>query len=152
MKFLTRAAASALLTIGLVLATGTIAAAAAPFAGVEVVAGIDDATIVIPVAPLGVTAIVSVLATYAISALNGILPFVTQEWQRKVLSIVAALAIAALGLVGYYLLSGAPWPSDPGGWFGFGLIALGTSQTAYNLVTKQLGAKAIEQAAARLTS
>jgi hypothetical protein len=109
------------------------------------VAGISG-TIEIPTAPLAVMAIAGFLATYVIAFLNGVLKFITQAWQRAILSVVASVVLGGASLVCYYLISADPLPQDPGGWVGLGFVVIVVCQASYNLVTKQLGAKQLEAA------
>lgn len=98
----------------------------------------------VPVAPVVVTTILGLLAPYVIAPLNGILPFVTAAWQRKVLSVVVSIALAAVGLVAYYAFTGAPLPATPAEWVVFGALVVVVCQASYNLITKDLGARALE--------
>lgn len=140
------------LAVVTLLAGTLLSAVAAPavFAAtghpVVVIAAIDGGTIEIPTAPAAVLVIAGFLSTYVISALNGVLSFVKQEWQRKAVSVVGSLGLGGVSLTGYYLISGDPLPADPGGWFMFGLLVVVVCQASYSLITKRLGAKALERA------
>lgn len=97
--------------------------------------------ITIPAVPLGILTLLAFLGPYAVSALNAVLPFVREPWQRRALSIVVALLLAAVVLVLYIAITGdAPtgWPA----WFLFSVVVLAAS---YALVTKPSAAK-VEQA------
>jgi predicted ferric reductase len=98
--------------------------------------------VTIPVAPLGVLTLLAFFAPYAIGAVNGALPFVTKPWQKKLVSIAVSLLLAAVVMVFYYALTGAPIDS----WWTFVLLAIGVVQISYGLVTKS-SAKAVERSA-----
>lgn len=85
----------------------------------------------IPVAPLGVLALLSFFAPYAIGLLNGVLPFVTKPWQRKVVAIVVSAALTAIVLVFYYAITGEVVPA----WPALTLLALVIASASYALVT-----------------
>ena len=99
--------------------------------------------VVIPVAPAGVLTLLAFFAPYAIGAANGFLPFVTKPWQKKLVSVTVSLVLAAVVMVFYYALTGAPI----GSWGVFALLAIGVVQISYGLVTKP-SAKAVEQSSA----
>lgn len=101
----------------------------------------------IPTLPVALLTLLGFLAPYAVAFLNGVLPFVREPWQRKLVAVVVSIVLAAAGLVGYFLATGSPLPSDGVTWVGFVLLVLVVQQTSYGLVTKQGGADAIERAA-----
>jgi hypothetical protein len=142
-----RLAAIALLAGTLLSALAAPAVYAATGHRTVVMAVVDGTTIEIPTAPAAVLVIAGFLSTYVISAINGVLAFVKQEWQRKAVSVIGSLGLGGVSLTGYYLVSGDPLPADPGGWFMFALLVVVVCQASYSLVTKRLGAKAIERAA-----
>ncbi len=146
-KILGRVLLALVVTFGLVLGTGFIAAAAAPlYFPSEVTVSTGDLVLVIPVAPLAVTTILGFLAPYVVAVLNAVLPFVTKDWQRKVLSVVVSILLGVAGLVAYYLLTSDPLPATCAEWVGFAFLAIVVCQASYNLVTKSLGARAAEKA------
>lgn len=150
-----RLTAAALLAGLLLTALVLVIAAPAVFAttGHPVVfIATGNGTIEIPTAPLAVMTIAGFLSTYVISALNGVLKFVTKEWQRAVVSVVASVALGIVSLVCYYLITADPLPADPAGWVGLAFVTLVVCQASYNLVTKALGAKALERVTERAAS
>lgn len=94
----------------------------------------------IPVAPAIVLTLIGFLAPYVIAALNGVLPFVTSGWWRRVIAVAASIILAGLGLVGWQLFTGEPLPSTPSAWVTAVLLVLVVCQASYALVTKGLGA------------
>lgn len=92
----------------------------------------------IPVLPIGIITLLGFLSPLAIALAN-------QPWwpsrQKKAVSIVIALLLAAIALILYYLISGDAVPS----WPVLILLALVVSQASYTLVLKT-PATAIEEA------
>lgn len=88
--------------------------------------------ITIPVAPLGVLTLLGFFSPYAVGALNGALPFVTRPWQRKLISIVIAVLLAAVVIVFYYAITGEAISN----WWLFALLAIVITQASYGLVTR----------------
>lgn len=97
--------------------------------------------IAIPAAPAGILTLLAFFAPYAIGALNGVLPFVKQSWQKKVVSILVAIVLAVVVIVAYQNVTGQPI-GDP--WL-FGLLSLVVVQSSYSLITRGT-AKAVERA------
>jgi cell shape-determining protein MreD len=98
--------------------------------------------IAIPVAPLGVLTLLGFFAPYAIAALNGILPFVKTPWQKKIVSIVVSLVLAAAVVLFYYQITGDTITD----WWVFALLAIVIVNASYALVTRDT-ATAVERAA-----
>lgn len=101
--------------------------------------------VIIPAAPLGVLTLLAFFGTYAVSFLNGVLPFVHKPWQKRAVSIAVAIALAAVVIVFYHQLTGGPIGNP---WL-FALLSIVIVSASYSLVTKDLGAKQIEHAAER---
>ena len=99
--------------------------------------------IAIPAVPAGIITLLGVVAPYGVSLLNGVLPFVTKPWQKKVVAVIVAIVLAVAVIVAYQSITGQPI-GDP--WL-FGLLSLLVVQASYALVTRDLGAKQIERAA-----
>lgn len=97
--------------------------------------------IAIPAVPAGILTLLAFFAPYAIGALNGVLPFVKQSWQKKVVSIIVAIVLAVVVIVAYQNVTGQPI-GDP--WL-FGLLSLVVVQSSYSLITRGT-AKAVERA------
>lgn len=100
--------------------------------------------ITIPTAPAGVLTLLAFFAPYAIAALNGALPFVKTTGQRKLVTVIVAVALAGLVLAFYYLITGDTVPA----WPVFVLLALVVITASYALVTKTSAAK-VESAVSR---
>lgn len=98
--------------------------------------------IAIPAAPIGVLTLLGFFAPYAIGALNGVLPFVSKSWQKKVVSIVVSLVLAAIVVVFYYAITKDPITD----WWLFALLAIVIVNASYALVTRD-SASAVERAA-----
>lgn len=98
--------------------------------------------IAIPVAPLGVLTLLGFFAPYAVAALNGALPFVKKAWQKKAVSIIVSLVLAALVVVFYYAITKEPITD----WWVFALLAIVIVNASYALVTRD-SASAVERAA-----
>ncbi|MCI1017860.1 hypothetical protein HWD99_04400 [Microbacterium sp. C5A9] len=98
--------------------------------------------IAIPVAPLGVLTLLGFFAPYVVAALNGALPFVKKSWQKKAVSIVVSLVLAALVVVLYYAITKEPITD----WWLFALLAIVIVNASYALVTRD-SAPAVERAA-----
>lgn len=91
----------------------------------------------IPAVPVGVLTLLAFFSTYAIAALNGILPFVKKSWQKKVVTVIFAVVLAAV-VIGFYLaMSGEPLPS----WPAFIIISLLVISASYALVTGKSATK-----------
>ena len=98
--------------------------------------------IAIPAAPAGILTLLAFFSPYAIGALNGVLPFVQKPWQKKVVSIVFALALAIIVVLFYVNITGEPI----GNIWVFLLLAVVIVSASYALITKGT-AKAVERAA-----
>ncbi|MEX8058753.1 hypothetical protein [Microbacterium sp. 16-032] len=96
--------------------------------------------IAIPAIPVGILTLLAFFAPYAIGALNGVLPFVQKAWQRKVVSILFALALAVVVVVFYVMITGEPI----GNIWVFMLLAVVIVSASYALITGGT-AKAIER-------
>ena len=59
----------------------------------------------IPAVPAGIVTLAAFFSPYAIAALNGILPFVKESWQKKVVTIVFAVLLAAVVIVFYWAMT-----------------------------------------------
>jgi hypothetical protein len=98
--------------------------------------------IAIPAAPAGILTLLAFFAPYPIGALNGILPFVRKPWQKKTVSVIFALVLAAVVIIAYQNITGRPI-GDP--WM-FGLLSIVVAQASYTLITRGT-ASAVERAA-----
>ncbi|WP_295821528.1 hypothetical protein [uncultured Microbacterium sp.] len=96
--------------------------------------------IAIPALPVGILTLLAFFAPYAIGALNGVLPFVQKAWQRKVVSILFALALAVVVVLFYVNITGEP----VGNIWVFLLLAVVIVSASYALITGGT-AKAIER-------
>lgn len=96
--------------------------------------------IAIPAAPAGILTLLAFFAPYAIGALNGILPFVKTAWQRKIVSVLFAVVLAAVVIVVYQNLTGQPI----GNIWVFLLLAIVIVNASYALITRGT-AKALER-------
>lgn len=100
--------------------------------------------IAIPAAPAGILTLLAFFAPYAIGALNGVLPFVRKAWQKKLVSIVVALVLAAIVVVFYQNITGQPI----GNIWVFMLLAIVIVAASYALITRGT-ASAVERATDR---
>lgn len=100
--------------------------------------------IAIPAAPAGILTLLAFFAPYAIGALNGVLPFVQKPWQKKLVSILVAVVLAALVVVFYQNITGEPI----GNIWVFMLLAVVVVAASYSLITRGT-AKAVERATDR---
>lgn len=66
--------------------------------------------ITIPALPLGIVTLLAFFGPYAVGALNGVLPFVTKPWQKKLVSIVVSVLLAAAVIV-IFAFSGGELPT-----------------------------------------
>ncbi|RKE60475.1 hypothetical protein [Microbacterium sp. AG238] len=96
--------------------------------------------VTIPTAPLGVLTLLAFFGTYAVSFLNGVLPFVHKPWQKRAVSVAVAIVLAAVVIVFYHQLTGEPIGNP---WL-FALLSIVIVSASYALVTKDLGAKRLE--------
>lgn len=96
--------------------------------------------IALPAVPAGILTLLAFFAPYAIGALNGVLPFVKTAWQRKLVSIVVAIVLAAIVVVFYQNITGEPI----GNIWVFMLLALGVIAISYAYITRGT-AKALER-------
>ena len=94
----------------------------------------------IPTVPLGIVTLLAFFGPYAVSAINGALAFVTKSWQKKLVSIIISLVLAAIVIVGY-LGFGGTLPA--GGWAVVSVWAIVIVAASYALVTKK-SASALE--------
>lgn len=101
--------------------------------------------IAIPAAPAGILTLLAFFAPYGVSALNGALPFVKTEIQKKIVAVLVAVVLAVVVIVVYQNITGEPIGNP---WL-FGLLSLVVLQASYALVTRDLGAKALERKADR---
>ncbi len=101
--------------------------------------------VIIPAAPLGVLTLLAFFGTYAVSFLNGVLPFVRKPWQKRAVSVAVAILLALVVIVFYHQITGDPIGNP---WV-FTLLAIVIVAASYSLVTKGLGAKQLELAAAK---
>lgn len=93
----------------------------------------------IPAIPAGVVALVAFFAPYGVAIIN------RPEWPaawKKIVAVVVAILIALVAILIVYLESGAV----PENWWTLFLIAIATISASYDLVTRDLGAKALEVA------
>lgn len=95
----------------------------------------------LPTLAFGITLLMGFISTYAISFLNGVLPFVKEDWHKQVVTVIVSLAVAGLSIWLYYAISKEPLPE----WPIFLLIGLMATSASYGLVTKKAGAKFIER-------
>lgn len=98
--------------------------------------------IAIPMPAAGILTLLAFFSPYAVSALNGVLPFVKEAWQKKAVSVLFAILLAAIVVVFYQHLTGEPI----GDLWAFGLLSIVIVQASYALITRDLGAKQIETA------
>lgn len=96
--------------------------------------------VTIPTIPVGVLTLLAFFSTYAIAALNGILPFVKKSWQKKLVTVIFAVALAAVVIVFYMAMTGEPLPS----WPAFVVISLLVISASYALVTRKSATKVEE--------
>lgn len=99
--------------------------------------------VTIPAAPLGILTLLAFFGTYAVSFLNGVLPFVHKPWQKRAVSVAVAIILAVVVIVFYHQLTGEPIGNP---WL-FALLSIVIVSASYSLVTKDLGAKQVERAA-----
>lgn len=97
--------------------------------------------IVLPEIPAGALVLLAFFAPYLVSLLNGVLPFVTKAWHKKLVTIVVSVFLAVVVLAFYYWLSGDVLPS----WPAFVILSLLVTSASYALVTKPTATK-VEQA------
>ena len=93
--------------------------------------------ITLPAIPAGVLTLLALFAPYAIGALNGALPFVTKPWQKKLVTIIVAVALAVVVIVFYQNITGEPIGNP---WL-FALLSLGVISVSYALITKPTASK-----------
>lgn len=96
----------------------------------------------IPTVPIIIITLLGIFSPYAIAVIN------QPRWtpaQRKVVSVVVSLLISALALVIYFAATGEPLPQ----WWTLLLLGLFVAQTSYSLVTRDLGAAALERATSK---
>ncbi len=98
--------------------------------------------IAIPAVPAGILTLLAFFAPYAIGALNGILPFVQKPWQKKLVSIIVALALAVVVVLFYMNITGEPI----GNIWVFFLLSVVIVSASYTLITRGT-ASAVERAA-----
>jgi hypothetical protein len=91
----------------------------------------------IPLPALGIITLVGFFSPYAIAVVNQ--PF-WPVWARRLVSVGVSLALAAISMVVYYILSSEPLPGNAAEWVTLGLVAIGVSQASYALVTKNTAA------------
>ncbi|MBW1640487.1 hypothetical protein G3H63_15590 [Microbacterium resistens] len=96
--------------------------------------------ITLPTIPAGVTVLLGLLAPYLIGLLNGILSFIEKPWQKRTLSVVVSVVLAAVALAFYYLYTGDAVPE----WPQLVLLTVVVVQFSYALITKPTAA-AIER-------
>lgn len=87
--------------------------------------GIDDI-------PVGILTVLSLLAPYAVSALNGVLPFVTKPIHRKLVTIAVSVVVSAISVAAYITMTG-DWPENWPAWL---ILSLGVISAAYGLLLK----------------
>jgi len=132
-KFLSRA----LLGVLLALAALTLIGAPAHAAGASTDALAPGAVLQMPVLPAGVLLLLSFFGTYATAALNGWLEFVKEPWQKKVVSAVVSVILAAVVIVFYYAMTGDVLPS----WPVFVILSIMTAAASYAIVTKRTASR-----------
>lgn len=98
--------------------------------------------IAIPAAPAGILTLLAFFAPYAIGALNGALPFVQKPWQKKLVTIIVAVVLAAIVVVFYQNITGEPI----GNIWVFLLLSVVIVSASYTLITRGT-ASAVERAA-----
>lgn len=93
----------------------------------------------LPVPALGILTLLGFLAPYAIALVN-------RSWWsppvKKVVAVVASIVLAAIALALYYWITGDALPH----WPLLILLVIVVCQASYNLVTRDLGAAALERA------
>lgn len=93
----------------------------------------------LPVPALGILTLLGFLAPYAIAIVN------RPSWSsgvKKIVAVVASVVLAAIALALYYLITGEALPT----WPLLVLLVIVVCQASYNLVTRDLGAAALERA------
>lgn len=98
----------------------------------------------LPVIPAGALVVLAFFAPYAIAALNGALPFIKTPLQKKLVTVLVAVVLAAIVLVFYYAMSGDALPA----WPAFVILSLLVVSASYALVTKA-SANKVEAAASK---
>lgn len=93
--------------------------------------------ITLPEVPVGILALLAFFAPYLIGFLNGVLPFVTKPWQKKVVTVLVSVILAGIVIVFYYFMTGDVPPS----WPAFIILSLLVVSASYSLVTKNSAAK-----------
>jgi ABC-type transport system involved in multi-copper enzyme maturation permease subunit len=96
--------------------------------------------ITIPAIPLGIIALLGFFGPYAVGALNAILPFVKTPVQRKVVTVVFSILLAAV-VIGLYLLSGGWAELEPLGVTALVIIAVLVVSASYALFTYKSASK-----------
>lgn len=102
--------------------------------------------IAIPAAPAGILTLLAFFSPYAIGALNGLLPFVRKPWQKKVVSIIFAVALAVVVVLFYMNITGEPIGNI---WL-FMLLSVVIVSASYTLITRGT-ASAVERATEKPT-
>lgn len=100
----------------------------------------------LPAIPAGALVLLAFFAPYLIAVLNGALKSVREPWQKKLVTVLVAVALTAIVLVLYYVWTGDAVPA----WPAFIVLALTVASTSYTLVTKS-SAAALEDRTSRGT-
>ena len=88
--------------------------------------------ITLPSIPAGVLVLLAFFGPYLVAFLNGVLPFVKKAWQKKVVTVLVAVALAVFVLIVYYFWTGDTVPE----WPAFVVLSLLIISASYALVTK----------------
>lgn len=99
--------------------------------------------ITIPPIPAGVLVLLAFFGPYAVALLNGALPFANTPLQKRLVSILVAIALAALVLILYIAITG----DVPAGWPAWILLSVLVLSASYALVTKSSASRLEERTA-----
>lgn len=89
--------------------------------------------ITLPTIPTGILVVLAFFGPYAVGALNGALKFVTEPWQKKLVTIIVSIALAAAVILVYVGLGGSLGVE---GWAALAVIAILVVAASYAFITK----------------
>ena len=95
----------------------------------------------LPTIPTGALVLLAFFAPYLVGFLNGALSFIKKPWQKKLVTVIVSIALAAVVLVFYYAMTGEALPD----WPAFVILSLLVVSASYALVTKPTATR-IEEA------
>ncbi len=90
----------------------------------------------LPALAVGITVLIGFLSTYFIAFLNGVLPFVKESWQKKIVTVVVAVVMAGVSMLLYYAITGEAVPQ----WPVLVVLSLLAVSASYALLTKNASA------------